>query len=299
MTFNTPTSKDEMYSVLKEIFYYYRIRRELAEDLVIETLKLDRLVMTELDDGQITEQAKVALTGKHQRELLEKKKGLEGEIAAAQTKARTLAEGKQPRLIAVSARYDESIEKIKREAEKQGLAKTNIIIDKIAQLESAKNSALSILESQIDAEISEAENDVTLLTARLTTLEEDMQSIFDLEISAKKEEIKKEFEEKSAEVFKYNNSVSEKEQRHAGSVAQANANLQLKRSQLSAEFFSKDQLIEMGYYADVIDCVTAYYNTMTPLEAYRDLSSEAKVMIYLEEYYSELLYLYQLRSTEA
>ena len=298
MTFNTPTTKDELYSVLQEIFYYYRIRREVTEDLVIEPLKLDRLIAEELSDEEIREQATIALSSKHKRELLEKEKELEGEIYAAQVKAATLREGKDGRLSAVSSRYNESIEKVKREAEKQGLAKTNIIIDKIAQLESSKNSALSLLENQIDGEIAEAESEANLLSARLNTLAEDMQVIFDLEITAKKEEIKKELEEKSVETFKYNNTVWEKEQRHAGSVTQANANLQIKRSQLSAEFFSKDQLIEMGYYADVIDCVTAYYSTMTPLEAYRDLSSEAKIMIYLEEYYSQVLYLYQMRAND-
>ena len=298
MTFNTPKTKDELYSVLQEIFYYYRIRREVTEDLVIEPLKLDRLIAEELSDEEIREQATIALSSKHKRELLEKKKELEGELYAVEAKAEALREGKDGRLSAVSSRYNESIEKVKREAEKQGLAKTNIIIDKIAQLESSKNSALSLLENQIDGEIAEAESEATLLSARLNTLAEDMQVIFDLEITAKKEEIKKELEEKSVEVFKYNNTVWEKEQRHAGSVTQANANLQIKRSQLSAEFFSKDQLIEMGYYADVIDCVTAYYSTMTPLEAYRDLSSEAKIMIYLEEYYSQVLYLYQMRAND-
>ncbi len=298
MTFNTPTTKDELYSVLQEIFYYYRIRREVTEDLVIEPLKLDRLTAEELSDEEITEQATIALSSKHQRELFEKQKELESELYAVEAKAATLREGKDGRLSAVSSRYNESIEKVKREAEKQGLAKTNIIIDKIAQLESSKNSALSLLENQIDGEIAEAESEATLLSARLNTLAEDMQVIFDLEITAKKEEIKKELEEKSVETFKYNNTVWEKEQRHAGSVTQANANLQIKRSQLSAEFFSKDQLIEMGYYADVIDCVTAYYSTMTPLEAYRDLSSEAKIMIYLEEYYSQVLYLYQMRAND-
>ena len=60
---------------------------------------------------------------------------------------------------------------------------------------------------------------------------------------------------------------------------------------------AKEQLVEMGYYADVVKCVMAYYNTLSPLDAYRDLSSEQQVIIYLDDYYSSVLYNYQMRAT--
>ena len=43
MNFTQPTTKAEMITTLKEIFYFYRIRRESFEGVELEDLSLDRI----------------------------------------------------------------------------------------------------------------------------------------------------------------------------------------------------------------------------------------------------------------
>ena len=97
-------------------------------------------------------------------------------------------------------------------------------------------------------------------------------------------------------MFKYNNSLDEKEQRSKNAIAQSNATLQLKYLEINSNNLSKDQLIEMGYYKDVIDCVCAYYDRLSALDAWRAISNEPKVAVYLEEYYTQIVSMYQLRA---
>ena len=52
----------------------------------------------------------------------------------------------------------------------------------------------------------------------------------------------------------------------------------------------------MGYYADVIDCVCAYYDTLPVLTAYQDLASENKLAIYLDDFYQDIVYMYKSRA---
>jgi len=60
--------------------------------------------------------------------------------------------------------------------------------------------------------------------------------------------------------------------------------------------FSKDQLVNMGYYEDVILCVGAYYDTLSSANAYQDFKNEDKLVMYLDDYYQNMLYLYKTRA---
>ena len=62
---------------------------------------------------------------------------------------------------------------------------------------------------------------------------------------------------------------------------------------VSAGEFTKDQLVDMGYYEDVIRCVCGYYDTLQPSVAYRDILDEGKLAIYLDDYYESIIYLYK------
>ena len=64
--------------------------------------------------------------------------------------------------------------------------------------------------------------------------------------------------------------------------------------EINSNNLSKDQLIEMGYYTDVINCVCAYYDTLDALTAWRTIVNDAKVAVYLEEYYSQIVYMYHI-----
>ncbi|MBQ7348506.1 MAG: hypothetical protein IJW47_00785 [Clostridia bacterium] len=57
MAFPTPTTKEEMFSILKDIFYYYRVKRAEFEEIVLVPLSLKRMEYTPLDDEKLLEKA--------------------------------------------------------------------------------------------------------------------------------------------------------------------------------------------------------------------------------------------------
>ncbi|MBQ7348507.1 MAG: hypothetical protein IJW47_00790 [Clostridia bacterium] len=188
------------------------------------------------------------------------------------------------------------MQKIYDEALKRGIAQSGIITDQISELETEKNNALNKLKTEYDAEYSFYTNQITVLESRISGLESEYTEQFEEQKQAKYLELKDEQDKIVREIFKYNNGLDEKEQRNKNSIAQANANMQLKYMEIRAENFTKDQLIEMGYYEDVIDCICDYYDTMAPLTAYQEVANTRKLMIYLEDFYSDLVYMYQSRA---
>ena len=108
--------------------------------------------------------------------------------------------------------------------------------------------------------------------------------------------IKDEYEKLKKDVFKYNNSLEEKEQRYLNSIKESKASLRLRFLYISAGEYTKDQLVEMGYYTDVIRCVRGYYDTLPAVDAYRDMVAEHKLAIYLDDYYQNVVYAYKLNA---
>ena len=49
----------------------------------------------------------------------------------------------------------------------------------------------------------------------------------------------------------------------------------------------------MGYYQDVIDCVCAYYDTLSAVAAYQGIAHDTRAAIYLEDYYANVVYMYR------
>lgn len=126
--------------------------------------------------------------------------------------------------------------------------------------------------------------------------EERFNDVFLAEKAQKTIEINDEEQALIRDLFKYNNGLDEKEQRYANVIKQTNANLEIKYLQVESNYFGKDQLIEMGYYEDAIDCVCAYYDLLPPADAFGDIKTESKLMIYLDEYYQTLVYMYKTRA---
>ena len=85
-------------------------------------------------------------------------------------------------------------------------------------------------------------------------------------------------------------------QRYDNSIKETKCSLKLRFLDISSGEFTHDQLVKMGYYEDVIRCVCGYYDTLSAGDAYFDISSERKLAIYLDEYYTEIVYTYKLRA---
>ena len=171
-------------------------------------------------------------------------------------------------------------------------------MEKLTELEIKRSDKIFSLQAKYQDDLSSLTAKQTNLNQRLSQIDEYCQQIAEKENVAKKKELKDEQDQIVREVFKYNNGLDEKEKRYSNENIKTIANLELKFLDIKSGEFTKDQLIEMGYYQDVIDCVCAYYDSLPALTAAQQIKKDTKIVQYLDEYYDSLLYSYQQRALE-
>lgn len=296
MEFATPTTKAQMYAILEELFYRYRVKKESFQEEQLSSLVLKRLEPVTYTYSALRELATKLVAPEQQREIDARKSEIQKNITELTNKISVLEENTANQIATVENYYEQSLKKVEEQAFKNGLVSSGIVIDKITALEEAKNDKIIALNIKKDQELSQLNAQLASQNELLENAETYFYTAHQLDVDKKYEEIKSEKEKELIEVFKYNNTLDEKEQRYENSLIQYNANLHLKYMSINATEFSKDQLIEMGYYADVVRCVCGYYNTLSAGVAYNDFSNETKLPIYLDDYYSNILYMYQSKA---
>ena len=224
MQFTTPTNIDEMYQTLTDIFYYYRIKRESYEVLDLQTLNVTRLTFTPFSDEQLTEKAKELLSGTQQREVLKLKKEISEKISVLEVKISSTNENYLIEVENVNSRFNESEEKIKLEATNKGLLNTNITLIKLAELETAKNNQLALLENQKNDKVSEYQSQIAALNTEMSLADSYYSEVFQGELLAKVEELKLEQDKKIMEIQKYNNSLDAEEIKYENNIPNVIAN---------------------------------------------------------------------------
>ncbi|MCQ2387232.1 MAG: hypothetical protein MJ066_02150 [Clostridia bacterium] len=294
MNFTNPTTKQEMYATLQEIFHYYRISRSGYEPCELEQLSLPRLTYTALTSTQIRDKAVRMVSAKQEREKLKLIADINKDIVALVAKQSIITSNATSEIQEITDKYDESIANVRLEASKIGMANSSFIVDKVAQLESKKNDKIAEITSKKNSDLAEISSQLSAKNTELTNARTYYSTAHEADIQEKIDEINDAQKKEQREIAKYNNNQSEKEQKCANSIVETNATLQLRFMEISSNYFTKDQLIEMGYYEDVIRCVKAYYDTLPALQAFRDISSEGKLVVYLEDYYQNVVYMYQI-----
>ena len=142
MEFTLPTNKTEMYNVLGEIFYYYRIRREQYEEFILPELTLERMTFTPLTDDELTVKATTMLASKHEREVIEYKNGLNERIEKLKNLKDLEETQREKQVESCIALYEETKEKVRKEAQRNGLLNSSIVINKLSELEEQKNKEI-------------------------------------------------------------------------------------------------------------------------------------------------------------
>ncbi len=296
MQYTSPTTQEEMYLALKEIFFYYRIRRESFNDVVLQPLNLTRLEHTPLTDGELLIKAQTLNAGEQYAYKIKYTDEINSKLTVVNAKLESIPLTKATRIQKVNADFDQSVDKLNTLLAKNGLNGSSVAYDKLAQLEVEKNKLLSQIESDYEEELALLTAEQQNLVIKLENAGEYCERKAQKENLAKQKELIDEREKLSREVFKYNNGLVEKEQRYANSILEINANLELKFLDIQSGEFTKDQLVEMGYYEDVIDCVCAYYDRLDTLTAAQQIMQDKKIVPYLDDYYESIVYMYQQRA---
>ena len=297
MQFVNPTTQEEMYEVLQTLFYYYRIRRENGEDVTYSPLAITRMQYVPPTQQQIRALAERAVLPSQTETLMKYVSTLTEQSSVAAAKATALASAKTAEIAAINGAYAEAEQKVYFEAIKRGIAESSAVTDRVAALTLEKTEKINAVTDKFDADIAEQNAIVTLKQSQITNAQTAYSALFESQIQAKIDEITAKEQEKADAVFKYNNSVAERELRYGNTLLTNARELTLKMLSITKLEFSKDQLVEMGYYDDVIRCVRAYYDTLSPLAAYQGVSHDDKLIMYLDDYYPNVVYMYKLLAT--
>ena len=297
MQFNLPTTKEQMYTILNDLFYYYRIRREAYQDIELQQLDLQRLVIEELSDEQLLEKAEKLVKASHEREIKSYKNDINSQIVKIEEKISLIEQNALQEIASINELYSQSIDKIENQATNAGLVNSSIVVDKTASLLDNKNLKIAQVNQIKNEQIASLTADKQALLTNLDNCDEYFESIHQAEIEIKHLELINDREQLRINTFKYNNGLDEKEQRYANTIKETKASLELRFLDISSGEFTKDQLIDMGYYTDVLRCASGYYDTLESGDAYSDMLNEKKLMIYLEDFYQDFLYVYKLRAS--
>lgn len=296
MQFTLPTSKAEMYGILKDIFYFYRYQPILYTGVELKELELPRMEYSFPTDEQLSERAIKLLSATQQREIASAKKEYQMQIEELNLRLNALDVETDALVKAVEDKYKKSVNELERQAVKNGVAFSDIVHSRVSDLQSEKTAKISAILTDATDKKSQIQKKITALEERIDGADSYYQPIHALEISAKIDELRAQAEKDEREVFKYNNELYRKEQEYANALIRQKANLELKFLEIRSGDFSKEELIEMGYYEDVLRCISGYYDTLEPLTAYQDIVEEKKLMLYLEDYYDDVVYIYKTKA---
>lgn len=294
--YEMPTTKEGLMNILKEIFTFYRVKRPEYEPPVFNDLELDYLEPENLTAQELTEKATALLQDKHAREIFERKEKLNEKIEEIELQVNSIDYSYEKEIEELEEKYGELISETKKNAGKNGIINSDIVLDKI----NALKGKLSYLKAEISAKKNRQENylnsKLTALRAELLNVNTYFADVHTADVNVKALELKDLQDKKNAEIEKYNSELSEREQKYANTLERSRQNLVLEHLDIESKDLSKDQLVNSGYYEEVMFYTLGYYDTLSPSIAYNDIGSEGRLIFYLEDYYGEVLYLYKVKS---
>lgn len=297
MEITIPTTKEEMFSTLKSLFAYYRYNREEYVEQELVPLNIEEMTFNELSTEELKSKARELLKPKHEEKLMEARVEIQKKIDEISYKVQIALvaseKAKENYASEYWKDYEEQIDNM-MDKHKHMLNQYNLIYTGMAEftleehlqtIEQKHQAILAVLQKQLEDYQQELENVAIKYS-----------SLFEKEINAKYLELLDEQEKTKREVYKYNNAIEEKKQRYANTLKQANANLKLKLISIRSEPLPKETLIDLGYYDKAMDVVFGYYNRLSAVDAFLDISNEPTLALYLEDYFQDIVYLYRMKA---
>lgn len=295
MEFTLPTTKTEMLDTLKLIYEHYRINKGEFLQKTLSPLSLENLTFQKKTDGELKEIAKIYTSAEQKKEKAEYIAELKQKIKSLETKKESLTASLETATEKAEETYRESEKKIELNVVQNGLYSSSIVADKMTELEKEKNETILELNSDYNKEVATIEGEISGYNLLIENADEYFQEIFDSEIEKKAEELKEEQEKLEREVFRYNNGLEEKRQKYANQILESNMSYELKYMEIDTLTLSKEQLVNMGYYRDVINCVCAYYDLMDSATALEEILAESSLVFYLDDFYQNIVYMYKMK----
>ena len=185
MQFNLPNTKEEMYQILNDLFYYYRVQREGFEEVNLIELNLPRLEYQEKEEELLVQTATILLSAKHESEKKEYKNDIDIKIVELNKKIALLEENAVKQIEEITTMYAESIDKVENQAIKAGLLHSSILADKTAVLEEGKNQKIALITQEKDEKKASILSEIESLNSKKENANDYFNEIHQKEIDAK------------------------------------------------------------------------------------------------------------------
>lgn len=296
MEFAIPTTKREMYNTLIDIFGYYRSKLLEYDGVVLEEMTLDRLAVEIPDDDALMERARLNTYSAQQKQKREYMDNLNKTLETLENSLSELENGRIIQIDAIEKEFSIAVKNVNLKAINSGTEESGLVFQSITSLEKDKAEKISKVNSSTDIKILKIQSEIAEINNKILDTDNYFADIFQTEIQAEYLNLKDQAIAKQTEIIKYNTGLDEKETKYRNTVKQAQANLLLHYMEIKTKEITNEQLIEIGYCADVLKCVTGYYDTMSPVLAYQDMINEPDLMVYLGANYADFIYMYQMRA---
>lgn len=299
MDFTMPTTKTELYEVLKEIETYYKGDLRFFTPPDFRSLTLNRLTYTPTTEEERLARAEKLMEYGYDEALAAYLAEADAQIAKENEKKEARLAARDQTVLKLQEEYETAAESLRAEASKRGTLNSSAVVNRLAAL--SEKRAAAIAEEEVDclADVAACEAAVAAYEQKKT----DAPSAVLPPFESKRENLLLELEkldwERSAEVLKYNNQVEEKEVKYSNALLSTVAKLRLEFIQAAAQGYSEDQLVAMGYYKDVIAAVLGYYDTMDPKAVVEDFNKEKDLIVYLGSFYNNVSFLFSQRAAQA
>jgi len=300
MEFTIPTTKEEMFVTLREIYQHYHFRQLKYDGITLEELVVSRLEYADLTDAQMEEKARLLLLPDQDREKTTAIEKVKEQILSIKEKIAESYSTEESLILGINQTYETAVLSAKKEIFETKILDGSSAQERIKKIQEKRASDIVKVKDTQENLRGELNAELTSLETRLNELNSYYLDLHEKDVQKKKRELLDEQDKLKREVKKYNNSLDEKELRYRNTLKSNIAGLELRYLEIHEQGFAHDELVEMGYYNDVIDCVTGYYNAIPDEEqAYVDLKNEQKLLIYLDDYYSMLVQTFKIRASQS
>ncbi len=296
MNFTIPSTKAQMYTTLKSIYNFYRLNSTAYTGEQRSDLVLGRLSFTPLSNTSLMSKAENIVLPKIERERQKAKLEIEKQIATLRENIVEL----NKKYLEVNKKLNEDFiaikEKLKEEASKKGLSYSSLTTEKMFQAEKDKNEKELEIQLEQNEKTTEINSKITALNNKISGIDDFYDDLLVMDKNAKFLELQDEQDKTKREIDEFNFLQAEKETKYHNSNLSSDANLELKFLEIQSKGLSKEALVDAGYYADVVSCITGYYNTLSAVNAFNDIKGETGLIMYLEDFYQDLVYNYKIRA---
>lgn len=295
MDFELPTTKEELKTVLAELFDYYHHYKGEYEGQPLEVLELDKLTFTEKSESAWRTELSALLDKREAAESAEKCAPHRAEYEKYLALYEADDTKKQEDLLSAEEEYEKKLARLRAEAAERNIGQSSAYLNLLAALESEYEEKRDKIGRESAARKAEYARAMALAEFNVEETQNCVAKKYEAELETAVAEALREQREYVDAALKYNNTVEEKLVKSRNDKAKAESALKLQYLEITARGVTDEELLELGYYTDVIRAVDGYYYTVPAAAAYDDFVADPDMPIYLGSFYNEILYKYQLR----